>query len=112
MIPAFCFQPPVVSRRTFSREVTLRDYDIAEIPSMNRDQLLRARLDVRNEITLLRSEQNNGGPDRTERIHAEQEKLHAITERLEPHQAVASASAAAPQQQPRRSTGYSYGFRP
>ncbi len=68
----------------FLRRGYMKDeFDLSEIAALNKDQLVRLRTATRNEITLLRSEQNNGGPDRTKRIAAEQKKLHAIAARLE-----------------------------
>jgi len=62
------------------------EFEIADIERLNQSQLLRLRTQIRTEITLLRSEQNNGGPDRSEKIAFQQKMLRAISARLEPTQ--------------------------
>jgi hypothetical protein len=60
------------------------EFDITQLNALKPDALLRLRTQTRNEITLLRSEQNNGGPNRSEQIQAVQKKLRAINAILEP----------------------------
>jgi hypothetical protein len=81
----FCFQFFVLSKETFSKGGYMTDeFDNAAIAWLNQEQLLRLRTQTRNEITLLRSEQNNGGSDRGEKIAFQQSMLRAINARLEP----------------------------
>jgi hypothetical protein len=55
-----------------------------EIAHLSPARLQDLRTAARNEITLLRSEQNNGGPDRSALIELQQKKLHIINARLKP----------------------------